>query len=408
MGSGTLRHLGAPSLPTAAAFDRNPRLLCAYHALQMSLFPIAIITLFWKHAIGMSMAEILGVQAIFGLTVAALEFPTGYLADRIGYRRTLVVAAGLMFCGWSVYSAADTLAGVIAAEMALGVAMSLISGADTALLYESLVAVGRETEFAQWNGRVRFWGQVGEGSAALVAGVLYAWWPRLPFVLELAVWGLGIVVALRLVEPARERARLSGNLAQARAMVTHLAVENRPLRAIVFLTIALGMSSFVPVWLIQIYAADAGVPPAWLGPLWAGANYVVAIGSIASARAERLLGRSRLVLLSAALIFAGYLGLGLSHAVWGCLFYYLLTLMRGLFAPALGHHEQRLIPSRDRAGFLSLRSLIFRASFAVIGPTIGWLIDAHGQHAVLLGVGGVLTAAVLIGWRWVERSAPIV
>ena len=51
--------------------SRNPRLLCIFHAMQMSLFPVAIVTPFWKHRIGMSMGEILLLQAIFGITVAA-------------------------------------------------------------------------------------------------------------------------------------------------------------------------------------------------------------------------------------------------------------------------------------------------------------------------------------------------
>ena len=73
--------------------QRNPRLLCIFHALQMSLFPMAILTVFYRQNLGMSMAEIMLVQGGFGLVMALFEFPSGYLADRIGYRRTLVIAA---------------------------------------------------------------------------------------------------------------------------------------------------------------------------------------------------------------------------------------------------------------------------------------------------------------------------
>ena len=44
---------------------------------------------------------------------------------------------------------------------------------------------------------------------------------------------------------------------------------DRRLAAVVLLTIALGMSSFVPVWLVPLYATGAGVPEAWIGPIWA-------------------------------------------------------------------------------------------------------------------------------------------
>ena len=129
----------------------------------MTLFPISIMTLFWKHDIGMSMTEILVVQGFFGFVMALFEFPSGYVADRIGYRKTLVGASALAAVGWGTYSVADSIALVVVAEAILGVSVSMVSGADTALLYESLRAADRESQFARWSGRVRFWGQTGEG-----------------------------------------------------------------------------------------------------------------------------------------------------------------------------------------------------------------------------------------------------
>ena len=46
------------------------------------------------------------------------------------------------------------------------------------------------------------------------------------------------------------------------------------------------LASFIPVWLVQLYARDAGVPVTWLGPIWAVANYSVAIGSMLTTAAD--------------------------------------------------------------------------------------------------------------------------
>jgi hypothetical protein len=43
---------------------RNPLLLCAYHALSMALFPVAVFTLFWRDDLGLDMTQIMIVQAI--------------------------------------------------------------------------------------------------------------------------------------------------------------------------------------------------------------------------------------------------------------------------------------------------------------------------------------------------------
>jgi hypothetical protein len=78
------------------------------------------------------------------------------------------------------------------------------------------------------------------------------------------------------------------------------------------------------------------------------------------------------------LVWGGYLGLGFAAGVWGFLFYYLLTAMRGMRGPFLLHVAQAEIPSATRAGMLSLQSLGFRLLFAVTGPLIGRYADAHG------------------------------
>ena len=186
-------------------------------------------------------------------------------------------------------------------------------------------------------------------------------------------------------------------------MVRHVWREAPRLRAVMMLTIALGMSSFIPVWTVQLYATDAGMDAAWLAVVWAVANYSVALSSLFATRLFDRIGLLRLVIVCVVLIAVGYAGMGLVHSLWGVGFYLVLTTMRGLFAPPLSHEEQRLIPSADRAGFLSLRSLTFRGSFLVIGPMAGFAIDGYGQHIVLLVVGAVMVTASLTAMASVRR-----
>lgn len=387
-----------------ARLARNPALVCALHALFMSFFPMAVLTLFYRDEIGMSVAEIMGLQAIFGALVALLEFPTGYLADRIGYRRSLVLSSLFAVAGWSVYCAAWSFWSCFAAEALLALAFSLASGVDTALLYESLLETGREGEFARWFARYRSAGQIAEGSAALVAGLLYAQWIRLPFALTVLAAVFAVAVALRLTEPTRPSPGQSGHWQQVRGLVRHAAVESPRLRAVMFLSVAFLLTSFVPVWLIQLYAVDAGVPVAWLGPIWALANYSVAIGSLSSDRLAQALGFYRVLALAIGLAALGYAGLGLADGVFGFAFYFAITLMRGLNSPPLHHEEQRLIPSRDRAGLLSLRSLVFRGGFALLGPLVGLGADRFGIRAALLAAGTLLVAGCAGGWLWLLRT----
>ena len=67
-----------------------------------------------------------------------MELPTGYVADRIGYRRALTIGASFWVVGWALYLIAQDFAGAAAAEIALGAGMAFVSGSDSALLWVSL------------------------------------------------------------------------------------------------------------------------------------------------------------------------------------------------------------------------------------------------------------------------------
>src|ERR1039457_4012358 len=168
----------------------NIRKLYAFSFLQMTLFPMAIITLFWKDRIGLSLAQILLLQGILSIVMVVMEYPSGYISDRIGYRVSLTLASLLGMAGWGIYTIATSFALVMAAEILLGISLAFISGSDSALLYETLKQEGSEQNYARHQGRMSGYAQAGEALGAVFAGVLYAYAPVLPFVLQVGVWQL--------------------------------------------------------------------------------------------------------------------------------------------------------------------------------------------------------------------------
>jgi len=370
--------------------------LYTFSFLKMTLFPMAVITLFWKDHIGLSLAQILLLQGIFSLATLLMEYPSGYLSDHLGYRFSLVFASALGVAGWGFYTVADSFAGVLLAEILLGVSFAFISGADSALLFESLRQQGREDEYARFDGRMSGCAQAGEAAGALFAGLLYATAPLLPFFIQVGVWLLALGLCRTLKEPPRGAHVAPASHLGAALRTCRLAlVENREMRYTMLLATGLGIASYFPVWLIQPYMQQTGVPLAWFGPIWAGANLTVALFSLLSHRFHFRLGEKGMAVLFLGLIVTGYLGLGLTGGVWSCLFYYLLTAMRGLQGPLLRTRLQNVSSRENRASILSLKSLIFRLLFVASGPLIGHLADTAGLQPTFLLLAAVFAVALV-------------
>jgi MFS family permease len=349
----------------------------------MALLPMAIITLFWKDQIGLSLAEILLLQAIFSLATLVMEFPSGYISDRIGYRFALNLACLLGITGWATYTLAGSFTGVLIAELQLGASYAFISGADSALLYETLRHDGREEHYAKYDGRMTAWAQAGEAIGAVGAGVLYGWFPLLPFVLQVGIWVAALAICRNLKDiPAPPRETIS-HLQEA-ADITRKAFSRPGIRYTILLAALLGLSSFYPVWLIQPYMQTLNVPLSWFGPIWAVANLCVSFGSIISHRVQFHLGARGTPLLLLALVVAGYAGLAFSQVIWCFAFYFLLTIMRGIQGPFLRLALQKQSDRHERASILSLKSLVFRLGFVITGPLVGVLADRSGLSLTFL------------------------
>ncbi len=365
-------------------FSSNIPLLNIFAALKMALLPMAIITLFWKDQIGLSLAEILLLQAIFSLATLLMEFPSGYLSDRLGYRFALNLACLFGITGWTTYTLAGSFAGVLAAEIQLGISYAFISGADSALLYETLHHAGREEEYARYDGRMTAWAQVGEAGGAIGAGAMYAWFPLLPFFLQIGIWALALVICRRLKEIPFAPRQTSSHLREALNIARKALLQRPGLRYSILLAALLGLASFYPVWLIQPFMQSLNVPLAWFGPIWAAANLCVSFGSILSHRIQYHLGARGTALLLLVLICAGYAGLAFSQVVWGFVFYFLLTVMRGIQGPFLRLALQKQSERHERASILSLKSLVFRLGFVITGPLVGLMADRAGLSLCFL------------------------
>jgi MFS family permease len=129
---------------------------------------------------GLSLTQIGLLEAFAWVLTAAVEVPTGAIADRWG-RKTSIAAGSLVYSAAMFLILADALSPAFLLGYALwNSSFAFVSGADSALLYDSLKAEGRESEAAKQAGRYAAIGQMttadllGPPSAMGVSAAVFA------------------------------------------------------------------------------------------------------------------------------------------------------------------------------------------------------------------------------------------
>ena len=345
---------------------------------------------------GLSMKDIMVLQAIYSITIVVLEIPSGYLADVIGRRKTLILGAIFGTMGFTTYSLSFGFTGFLIAEIILGIGQSCISGADSAMLYDSLLDRGEEKKYTRFEGRITSLGNVAEAVAGILGGLLAGITIRAPYIAQAFVAFIALPSAITLVEPVRKTLLIKGGMMEIVKIARFALITDRPLRRNILFSAITGTATLTMAWFAQPFFEYTLIDIAWFGILWTTLNLTVAITSYTAHYFEKQLGQRGSILLIALLIPLGYLALSRFHQPIGLIVLYLFYLVRGYATPVLKDYINRITASHIRATVLSVRNFIIRLLFALTGPLLGWVKDIYSLPQALTLAGFIfLTISIL-------------
>jgi MFS family permease len=376
------------------SFNRNLIALIFIKIAKWLNLVMPIIVLFYT-ANGLSMQEIFILQSVYSFTIMALEIPTGYLADLIGRKKSILAGCILGFAGYLTYSLSSGFWEFAVAETILGLGISLVSGADSALLYDSLVAVQKEDKYTRFEGKITSYGNYAEALAGLLGGLLAVYSLRTPYYVQTIVAFSGIPAALFLVEPALHTKRIRLKLKAVPNLVMHVLFRDVKLKWNILLSAFTGACTLSMAWLAQPYLMDIKLPTAWFGGVWAILNLTVGIAAMIAWRMETRYGEAKTMILFSATLIASYFLLGLQPGLAGILIIVVFYFARGIATPTLRNYIQQVSGSENRATIMSVRNFIIRLAFAIIGPVFGFLLDNQGLRAAFL-FGGIFFGITIL------------
>ena len=363
-----------------------------------------VVVLFYQDN-GMSMHEIFVLKSIYSVAIVAMELPSGWMADVWGRKKTLVLGSILGSAGILMYSFSYGFWAFAVAEIILGVGHSFISGADSALLYDSLKSDGKTEKYVKHEGRITSAGNFAEAIAGIAAGFLAAISLRTPFYFQFFVASIAIPASITLIEPKLNAAHQFQSVKKMMQNIRDVFLTDTNLRISILLSAVTGTATLTFAWLVQPYFKAIGLPVELFGVLWTALNLTVGVSSAFAFRVEGFFSRKQEILFIVFSLTAGYLLSGIVIAREGLLFLFLFYAVRGLATPVFKNHINRYTQSDVRATMLSVRNFVIRISFAVIGPLLGWMTDNVSLNTAFLLAGGIyFVAALVVALPWLKQK----
>jgi predicted MFS family arabinose efflux permease len=376
----------SPAVPqrrkTDTRLQRDLSLFRIYRLLSTSYLFLPVLVVFF-HARGLDFTHTLLLNSVYTICAFVFEIPTGALADRFGRCRAMMLGSLLMAIGCIVDFNGQGFWTFALGEGLLALGMTLTSGADSAYLYDLLLAHGREHEYRHHEGRATAAKLLG-GAAALVAGgFIGRHSPAATYAASACVCAAAALVAMMMHEPPFTR-QDDSNFLLGMAHAARKVALDPALRFAVGFSVLVFTLLRMGIYLQPTYLDRAGLGTAWVGIVLALLSVVGALSAARIGSVRQRLGEGRLVWLLPLMLALSYLVLGRFFAVWGIALLAVQGIVNGLYSPFSKELLNREIAdSGQRATVLSVESMARRLAFGAFSPVAGVLIDARGLPAAL-------------------------
>ncbi len=344
-----------------------------------------------------SMTDIGIVEALLHLSIVIFEIPTGILCDRFGRKRSLLIGNSLSIVYAILMLATDQIFFISLALMSLGLGITFQSGAEEALLYDSLKETGKESHYTKVFGMFSMLGLISLSAAQLIGGFLAEFSFTYVYVGIIFVHLLAFLPLLAIEEPKKSGQTTEKSEPWHYQLTESLKIWRRyhTMHVPVIVYMLLSTATVIIIFYAQSYFKALGYSTPMIGFIFAveglfGALVVKYVYLIEAKYS--FIKINRLIYFVYLILFIVFI-----YSTHGLLIISFLLLSQAftVLQPMFSNFIQHKLKSSFRATFFSMVGAVESLMIMIAFPLFGWFIDRLGFHISFLGLFIILTGTFI-------------
>jgi MFS family permease len=346
--------------------------------------PIATL---YRQANGLSMRDIFIIESFFWLCIIIFEVPWGWLADRAGYKRILVLSNALFFISKIVFYEADSFSLFLLERVLLALALSGISGCDIAILHNSTDKDGREKVF----GRYSAFATSGYIMATFMSGYFLKESMEMAAFVTIIPYGVAVILTLFITDDnysVGEKLKIRDSL--------KLLLRNK--KMILFLLSVAFIREIIQSvmsFLNQLQYTKSNIEIVYFGII-AGSLQIMGLISAKSHKISKKFGHTKCIRLIYISLSLTCILLSLTSNPFLTIFLMaVVSLSQGFLEPLVMTIQNNSIKTNNRAVMFSLYSMFGSLVSSCIDPLIGISADRSLETSFLFcGLLGMIATII--------------
>lgn len=387
------------------SLERNIRIL-HWLSVDALLFAGAVIIAYEMHEIGLSLTQILMGEAVFALTILLFEIPTGMFSDLVSRKQTLFLAQIFFFSGVIVFALATEFWHVIVSQILTGIAVATVSGTDSAMLYDTLKALGREHEHKKIWGSIKSFQLIVIAVGQATGGFVATMGLRIPILLCIPISLFTLVMVLQLVEPPRQKNDRSQLISHMKSAL-RFVLFHRVMFFLIFAAVFVTLSRKITLQTLNPYWEMIQTPIIYWGLLMAAFNIIAAVVAKKAHLIQEKLGSLHSFFLMYTFWIVGFLMLAFVHVGLAFLWPMLHWMLRPFGDIFFADEINKRTASSHRATVLSLSNLAAQSMQVMALPILGYVADVWSLEVMYVLMAFVLAIAAVVAGFGIYGADPL-
>jgi len=339
------------------------------------LFFLPVIALYYEETL-FSVTNVALIFAIEYFASVIFEVPTGAIADLFGRRKTIIldhiitlIALVFLFIGGSM-----TMFILYAVFNAL--AMSLNSGTDSAIIYDSLKEENKEKYYKKIIGTYHALWPLGASIGSIIGGYLATVSLNFPVLITFIPISIALIFTFFLKEPKYEKEE-HRNIAKQMVNAIKFILNSRQIILLViagFLFYGFGEAMH---HLSPLFFRFHEIPIVYFGYIVAVSFGFSSLGHYFSHNISKWLGDKKSLIFAACLsplfVILATFNTGLLVAA----LFVIPSFFFGIRNPIINHLINLEVSSKKRATVLSINNLMNSFGFVIIAPLVGYFAELY-------------------------------
>ncbi len=334
-------------------------------------------------------AQQVGIILLAGsLTGFMFEIPSGYLSDKIGHKRVIVLSRIFMLVSTMFFLSAHTLGFLILGSIFLSMSAAFHSGAGSAFMHDTLRVLNRESDYAKIMGKSSSIGFAVPIIFMVITPFLVSVNYTTPFIIALVIDVIGLCAALSLVSPPLTREHAHEIKVTSFRQVIQEGYRLKFFR-FALLSGIIGGTLFGISGFRAPYQSFLEIPVVWFGVFFGIGRALASLMLAYSGRIRAMTTMRSFYAFEIVLYTALFIALGIVSNPWivVTVFIFINAFHWGLSRIEEGYLLEVIKTSSFKATLLSTGSLIDHAVSAIAGFGLGFLIHRFSYQGGYLYIG---------------------